>query len=170
MKVQMNEKFQSWIRQGVKGKQNYEIVIPYKEKYVLRSDGFNENLRVLSIFIMENGKIVFRNQWKKEEQEENFSMALVIRKQRQMMIYDGEETVYGFGMENEDGNNEQAMVYYQSDITGTLVMASNMCSKVHMLSYVLDNPQADAVAEIMGRIWEATEAGMDKKDMEVNNG
>lgn len=166
MKEPLNEKFSHWTRQGVRGKENYEAVFPYKGGYVLRSDGFSENLIEWGTVIWENGKIVVRQQWKKEEGEVNVNMAFVIRKQKEIIIYDGEETFYSFGLEKGGADNEQVMIYYQSNITGTLIMASSKCPRIRMLSYVVDEPKTDAVIEVMERMWELSK---NNKGLEGDN-
>lgn len=168
MKNSMYEMFQQFMRKGMKGRDGYEIVFPYKDGFVLRSEGGNEYLEECRIIVWKNGKVVFRKQWKKGEEESNLNISFALKKQRIMLVYDGEETVYHFGLKNEDKDSEMAMVYYQSDITGTLVMASSKCPKVQMLNYVLNEPETDAVAEVLGMMWGTLEET--SKDCEEEEG
>lgn len=165
----INEVFQKRMNLSIKGEEDYDAIFSYRGRYVLRSEGSSEELRILSIIIWQNGKMVFRQQWKKEEQEENLSVALVLRKQKEMMIYDGKDIIYSFGMKNED-NNEQAIIYFQSDITGNVVMASSRCPRVRVLSYIVKSPQNDAVTDIAQRIWAITQENVSNISLEVNNG
>lgn len=170
MKTSINDTFQDWSRKGMIGKKNYEAVFPFKTGYILRSEEGREHIKEWMIIVWNKDEVVFQQQWKQEGCESDLKAGFVIKNQRKMLLYDGEETIYSFGVENKTDDEEEALIYYQSDLTATLVMASTAYPRIRMLDYVLGEDKADVVAAVMRIVLEtAKEAQKDSERGGENN-
>ena len=136
-------KLQTWSQKALAGEKGYELLYHRNGEPICVSERYEEAVLAYRIIVWEDDKTVFNAVWEKEQNKAfEKDIALVIKKQKKLLLYDGESKVYGIGEGAKD--SLKIMAFYKFQYSGTLIIAVGEIPEIRILSYVRSKKQ-DAV-------------------------
>lgn len=138
------EKYELWAKKALDGVDGYEFFRRDEDgNPTCITDGFDGAVTAYVVILWRNGKVLFAESWDKAlSTDEARKVCLVMKKDRKLILVDGNAKAYTFGI---DGSfDAKLMVYLKFDDAGELLIASGEIPQIRVLRYPRSTEQ-DAV-------------------------
>lgn len=143
----IEEKLQTWSKKALTGENGYELLFHRNGKPICVSEKYEEAVLAYRVIVWNTNKTIINISWDIEHDKEiKKQITLIVKKEKKLLLYDGEAKVYGIGLgEKED---IKMMIFYKFEHSGTLMVASGEIPEIRVLSYIRSGEQ-DAVHHLM---------------------
>lgn len=136
----LQEKLQTWSQKAFAGEKGYEFLFHRNGEPICVTERYEEDVLAYKIIVWNENKVILNISWEKEKDVSIQSkIALAIKKEKKLLLYDGESKIYGIGIGAKE--NIKMLIYYKFEYAGNLIVASGEIPEIRVLSYFRSEEQ-----------------------------